>query len=524
MITIATISPTLTPSKAPRQEQNTEIITLDHCYSKPWNTHPDASNAKPVRTLFMTKYSRYACLNRDDVIDVVSDFSNNRPLPYDVSKAVNVMQECERYVSFARLEEIPDDWEDRITRTGWTIQQNRLFNKVVKVLQTDRLSRLSLQGNKNEPVLRRNYVDKTARRIRQILSTVTWDMKLCQWLHTVLVENLSQAMLAAYLDVLQSLKSKIPSLVEKMIAPATSQCSQTVAEALALLLKRPWDPVSNMMSHHKPKKLPGNPLLLIAPCGPHVGNIPPKRNKFWNSQLGSLGKVVPVTMHTVAGGNGISVAQCLEHMIGAVRTKVVELKNHFPNRPIVLMGWHIGALVACHVSLLENVTAVVCLGFPLIGLKGTRGDCDDMLLDSRTPTLFIVGQHATTCTVDDMEDFREKMKAENSLIVVGGADDNLRKTRASKRAEGITQSMMDRCLLDEISEFLGGVIAHSSGSGDAEADLEASARKGKQLNAKKRKIVRDLNVELGAVKKEKAKPRGRIQSEVRYSLLVFSCI
>jgi regulatory NSL complex subunit 3 len=79
-----------------------------------------------------------------------------------------------------------------------------------------------------------------------------WDMKLCQWLHTVLVDNLSQSMLAAYLDVLQSLKSKIPSLVDKMIAPATSKCSQTVAEALTLLLKRPWDPVSNMMNHHKP--------------------------------------------------------------------------------------------------------------------------------------------------------------------------------------------------------------------------------------------------------------------------------
>jgi regulatory NSL complex subunit 3 len=55
-------------------------------------------------------------LLRDDFIDVVADASNKQSLPYDIAKAVNVMQECERYVNFARLEEVPDDWEERITR------------------------------------------------------------------------------------------------------------------------------------------------------------------------------------------------------------------------------------------------------------------------------------------------------------------------------------------------------------------------------------------------------------------------
>lgn len=104
-------------------------------------------------------------------------------------------------------------------------------------------------------------------------------------------------------------------------------------------------------------------------------------------------------------------------------------------------------LLTPQVCVLEPcVTALVCLGFPVLGMDGARGDCDDLLLDSRTPTLFVIGQHATTCSVDDIEEFRERMKAENQLVVVGGADDLLRKTRASKRAEGITQAMMDRCI------------------------------------------------------------------------------
>jgi len=74
-------------------------------------------------------------------------------------------------------------------------------------------------------------------------------------------------------------------------------------------------------------------------------------------------------------------------------------------------------------------------------------DVDDPLLDCRTPTLFVIGQHANTCGLDDLEDMREKMRAENSLLVVGGADDNLRMARSKKKAEGLTQVMVDRAIL-----------------------------------------------------------------------------
>jgi len=39
----------------------------------------------------------------------------------------------------------------------------------------------------------------------------------------------------------------------------------------------------------------------------------------------ALGKVIPVMMHTVNNGSGVGIAQCLEHMIIAVKNKIVEV-------------------------------------------------------------------------------------------------------------------------------------------------------------------------------------------------------
>lgn len=59
-------------------------------------------------------------------------------------------------------------------RIGWTTLQNKIFNRLYKVLIAARLAKLASAGSRNEPVQRRIYADKTAKRVRQIFSNVCW--------------------------------------------------------------------------------------------------------------------------------------------------------------------------------------------------------------------------------------------------------------------------------------------------------------------------------------------------------------
>lgn len=49
--------------------------------------------------------------------------------------------------------------------------------------------------------------------------------------------------------------------------------------------------------------------------------------------------------------------------------------------------------------------------------------------------------------MEGLEDMRSRMNIDTGLVVVGSADDQLRMNKTKKRMEGITQNMVDRCIL-----------------------------------------------------------------------------
>ncbi|XP_058800499.1 KAT8 regulatory NSL complex subunit 3 isoform X2 [Phymastichus coffea] len=443
-------------------EVEVDAILKDHCYARPWNWKPENAYVKPVKKLFFPKSSGGYLRdnNQDEIVNVDENDSETIAPPYDLAKMKQSMDEFQRVANFVKPEDTDSDWEEKIDKILWSSVQNRVFARVVRILNSERVARLAKVTSLHEPILRRTSIDTTAKKFRECLASVNWDWRITQWLHSLLFDYLPQNYLAIYLDILQTLRQKIPQLIDKMVAiqpnvNAKSPSSVTW-ETLGPLLKKSWDPVGPILNANKPKKLPGNPILIIVPSGLSI-NMSSRQHK-WITQFGHLGMVITVTPHVALTTNRLTVMAGIEQLIQATRGKIQDARADYPSRPIILIGFNSGAGIACQIGQMEHVTAIVCLGFPFSTVDGRRGTPEDTILDLRCPVMFIIGQHSTISRVDDIEDLRERMLVATNLVVVGSADDHLRVSTSKKVAEKISQGMVDRCILDEIADFIGSIL------------------------------------------------------------------
>ena len=203
-----------------------------------------------------------------------------------------------------------------------------------------------------------------------------------------LVENLPKSYLISYIDVLQRLRSKLPVLIDKMVAVKTPDApgGDLARDGLRLLLKRPWDPAMSLISQQKLKKLPKAPILVLTASGPSDlwNGATSKRMKLWNNLLTSMGRTVTIPMPplestisnaaakaaaaAVASANVASataggtpntsemenqaeqaldavyhssetrIGPYLHRMIMSTASKIREIKRTHPDRPIILIG------------------------------------------------------------------------------------------------------------------------------------------------------------------------------------------
>ncbi|KAL7291332.1 hypothetical protein TKK_0014933 [Trichogramma kaykai] len=461
----------------------------DHCYARPHNWKPDHAFVKPVKKLFFPKTEVISKKKGDeDIIDVVGDFKEETPPPFDTSKVYQAMDEFARVAKFVRPEET-EDWEDKIDKTGWAPLEMRIFSRIVRILNSERLTRLAKANDPYEPIIRRASIDNTAKKFRETMASAAWDMKIAQWLHSLLYDHLPQSYLAIYLDILQSLRQKIPTLIDKMIntQPSLNSKGSTVTwDTLGPLLKKSWDPITPVLNANKPKKLPENPIFIVVPSG--IPTTLSSRHSKWISQLGNLANVVTVNSYQPLAANKVSVMIGLEQLVQATRLKIQEVRVGQPGRPVVLLGFNTGAALACQVALLDAVTAIVCLGFPFNTADGKRGSPDDVLLDARCPIMFVIGQHAMLVRPDDIEDIRQRMLVPTSLVVVGSADDHLRISTSKKINEKISQSMVDRCIIDEIADFVSNILLQPHPLIRSASSVNSYENRNKQVDIRKRKV------------------------------------
>jgi predicted alpha/beta-hydrolase family hydrolase len=171
----------------------------------------------------------------------------------------------------------------------------------------------------------------------------------------------------------------------------------------------------------------------------------------WKKHLAILGRVEAFDYDYMREGR--KRPDPLPLLIAAHRAALRETRPD-PAEAIFLIGKSMGGRIGCHLSLEENVTGVICLGYPLCGGGDRTKMRDRVLRDLKTPVLFVQGTRDSLCPLDVLGQVRAEMLAPHVLHVVEGGDHSLAVTKRALSAIDETQNDVDQRILRAIRVFV----------------------------------------------------------------------
>ena len=189
------------------------------------------------------------------------------------------------------------------------------------------------------------------------------------------------------------------------------------------------------------------PLFLFAP-GAGAPSFHPWM-QGWTSRLTTIGDVVLLDYPYMQEGR--KRPDPLPVLVAAHRQALATARR---DTPVFLIGKSMGGRIGCHVALEEEVSGVICLGYPLCG-AGNRSNLRDKVLRAlRTPILFVQGTRDSLCPLDLLEQVRKEMTTPTFLHVEEGGDHSLQVSKRQLAAANETQEEVDRRILEAIAKFV----------------------------------------------------------------------
>jgi predicted alpha/beta-hydrolase family hydrolase len=172
--------------------------------------------------------------------------------------------------------------------------------------------------------------------------------------------------------------------------------------------------------------------------------------KGWARRFATIGEVVRFDYPYAREGRRSP--DPLKVLIAAHRRALEQARKRHGGGAVILAGKSMGSRVGCHVALESPVSALVCLGYPLVGARGSVRD--EVLLALRTPILFVQGTRDPLCPLERLEEVRHQMQASSALHVVDDGDHSLVVTKKHLAVRGATQEEVDRAALEAVRAFL----------------------------------------------------------------------
>lgn len=192
------------------------------------------------------------------------------------------------------------------------------------------------------------------------------------------------------------------------------------------------------------------PIFLFAPGAGAPSSHPWMQR--WQELLSAIGEVE--TFDYAYMQQGQRRPDPLPQLIATHRQALADARQG-NNQPAFLIGKSMGGRIGCHVALEEQVAGLICFGYPLCGGGNPSRLRDKVLLQLRTPILFIQGTRDPLCPLELLEKIRLEMTCPNFLQVVEGGDHSLLVLKRQLKADGETQEEIDQRILAAIATFVG---------------------------------------------------------------------
>lgn len=131
------------------------------------------------------------------------------------------------------------------------------------------MARLATEKMENEAIQKKIHIEGASKKLRIILSSVAWDVKITQWLHLTLMEHLSRDFLMGYINILQVLRNKVPTLVDRIlnIPLINTKLMALNNQIINYVANKPWEPAINSPAAPTVAKLPVVPFIILVSSG-----------------------------------------------------------------------------------------------------------------------------------------------------------------------------------------------------------------------------------------------------------------
>jgi predicted alpha/beta-hydrolase family hydrolase len=181
--------------------------------------------------------------------------------------------------------------------------------------------------------------------------------------------------------------------------------------------------------------------------------------RAWTERLSTLGTTVTFDYPYMQSGR--KMPNPLPELAAAHR-RAIDAARAGREGTVVLAGKSMGGRIGCHVALEDaSIAGLVCFGYPLLSPGKSGAVRDAVLLELKSPVLFLQGARDPLCPLDRLESVRARMQAPSQLHVVEGGDHSLEVARSTLRATGRTQRDVDADVLSAVQRFLDGLATRA---------------------------------------------------------------